>query len=180
MTYCFGLYGAVLLAAVALSGGAMAQTPAAPSPALQPLGIGLEGIDYPYPVHHLDLTIEGQPLRMAYMDVAPAAPPNDKTVVLLHGKSFSGDYWAHTIATLTGQGYRVVVPDQIGLRQIVEARHPLSFRSPRPQHQDAARQPRSDPRGDRRPFLRRHALSLFRARLSGDDGSAGAGEPDRP
>src|SRR4029077_9847916 len=28
--------------------------------------------------------------------------------------SFSGDYWAHTIATLTGQGYRVVVPDQIG------------------------------------------------------------------
>jgi len=92
----------------------MAQTPAAPSPALQPLGIGLEGIDYPYPVHHLDLTIEGQPLRMAYMDVAPAAAPNDKTVVLLHGKSFSGDYWAHTIATLTGQGYRVVVPDQIG------------------------------------------------------------------
>ena len=114
MTYCFRLYGAVLLAAVALSGGAMAQTPAAPSPALQPLGIGLEGIDYPYPVHHLDLTIEGQQLRMAYMDVAPAAAPNDKTVVLLHGKSFSGDYWAHTIATLTGQGYRVVVPDQIG------------------------------------------------------------------
>jgi pimeloyl-ACP methyl ester carboxylesterase len=114
MTYCFRLYGAVLFAAVALSGGAMAQTPAAPSPALQPLGIGLESIDYPYPVHHLDLTIEGQPLRMAYMDVAPAAAPNDKTVVLLHGKSFSGDYWAHTIATLTGQGYRVVVPDQIG------------------------------------------------------------------
>jgi len=84
MTYCFGLYGAVLLAAVALSGGAMAHTPAAPSPALQPLGIGLEGIDYPYPVHHLDLTIEGQPLRMAYMDVAPAAASNDKTVVL-HG-----------------------------------------------------------------------------------------------
>ena len=103
MTYCFGLYGAVLLAAVALSGGAMAQTPAAPSPALQPLGIGLEGIDYPYPVHHLDLTIEGLPLRMAYMDVAPAAAPNDKTVVLPHGKSFSGDYWAHTIATLSRQ-----------------------------------------------------------------------------
>src|SRR5258707_10527508 len=114
MTYCFGLYGDVLLAAVALSGGAMAQTPAAPSPALQPLGIGLEGIDLPYPVHHLDLTIEGQPLRMAYMDVAPAATPNGKTVVLLHGKSFSGDYWAHTIATLTGQGYRVIAPDQIG------------------------------------------------------------------
>jgi pimeloyl-ACP methyl ester carboxylesterase len=83
-------------------------------PAAAPVGIGLEGIEYPYPVHYLDLTIEGQPLRMAYMDVAPAATPNGKTVVLLHGKSFSGDYWAHTIATLTGQGYRVIAPDQIG------------------------------------------------------------------
>ena len=92
MTYCFGLYGAVLLAAVALSGGAMAQTPAAPSPALQPLGIGLEGIDYPYPVHHLDLTIEGQPLRMAYMDVSPAAAPRDKRWCCCMGKIFS----AHT------------------------------------------------------------------------------------
>jgi len=58
---------------------------------LPPLGIGLEGIEYPYPVHYLDLTIEGQPLRMAYMDVAPVPTPNGKTVVLLHGKSFSGD-----------------------------------------------------------------------------------------
>jgi len=29
-------------------------------------------------------------------------------------KAFPGDYWAHTITTLIGQGYRVVVPDQIG------------------------------------------------------------------
>ncbi len=110
---------AALLFALASNGGARAQTQVAP-PAisqravLPPLGIGLEGIEYPYPVHYLDLTIEGQPLRMAYMDVAPAATPNGKTVVLLHGKSFSGDYWAHTIATLTGQGYRVIAPDQIG------------------------------------------------------------------
>ncbi len=27
---------------------------------ITPLGIGLEDIDYPYPVHFLDLTIEGQ------------------------------------------------------------------------------------------------------------------------
>jgi pimeloyl-ACP methyl ester carboxylesterase len=81
---------------------------------LQPLGIGLEGIDYPYPVHYFDLIIEGQPLRMAYMDVAPTTAPNGKTVVLLHGKNFTGEYWAHTIATLTSKGYRAIVPDQIG------------------------------------------------------------------
>jgi len=90
--------------------GTAAAEPAAP----QPLGIGLEGIDYPYPVQFLALTIEGEPLRMAYMDVAPTAPANGKALVLLHGKSFSGDYWAGTIATLAGQGYRVVVPDQLG------------------------------------------------------------------
>lgn len=124
MTRRFLMTCAFLLTAMPLTGGATAQTPTAPSPASQspasqpsalpPLGIGLEGIDYPYPVRYLDLTIEGQPLRMAYMDVAPAAAPNGKTVVLLHGKSFSGDYWRHTIATLTGQGYRVIAPDQIG------------------------------------------------------------------
>jgi pimeloyl-ACP methyl ester carboxylesterase len=79
-----------------------------------PLGIGLEGVAYPYPVHYLDLTIQGQALRMAYMDVAPTANANGKTVVLLHGKSFGGDYWADTIKLLTGLGYRVVAPDQIG------------------------------------------------------------------
>ena len=110
---------AALTLASPLSGTARAQTPHAPaassqSAALPPLGIGLEGIEYPYPVRYLDLTLEGQPLRMAYMDVTPTVAPNGKTVVLLHGKSFSGDYWDHTIVTLTGLGYRVVAPDQIG------------------------------------------------------------------
>jgi pimeloyl-ACP methyl ester carboxylesterase len=79
-----------------------------------PLGIGLEEIEYPYPVQYFDLTVENQPLRMAYMDVAPTTGANGQTVVLLHGKSFSGDYWGGTIASLTGKGYRVIVPDQLG------------------------------------------------------------------
>jgi pimeloyl-ACP methyl ester carboxylesterase len=108
------VFAAALLAAATLSGAAGAQTAPVQSAALPPLGIGLEGINYPYPVQYLDLTLEGQPVRMAYMDVPPAAAPNGKTVVLLHGKSFSGDYWSHTIATLTGRGYRVIAPDQIG------------------------------------------------------------------
>jgi pimeloyl-ACP methyl ester carboxylesterase len=119
MTNRFRTTFAAVLAAAAMSGDAGAQTsPTSAAPvqltALPPLGIGLEGINYPYPVQYLDLTLEGQPVRMAYMDVPPAAAPNGKTVVLLHGKSFSGDYWSHTIATLTGQGYRVIAPDQIG------------------------------------------------------------------
>lgn len=81
---------------------------------VMPLGIGYEDIEYPYPVHFLNLTVEDQLLRMAYMDVAPSGPANGKSVVLLHGKNFTGEYWARTIRALAAQGYRVVVPDQIG------------------------------------------------------------------
>jgi pimeloyl-ACP methyl ester carboxylesterase len=102
-------YCALVFGAIALIASAQAQ-----APDLHPLGIGLEDVDYPYPVHFFDLTIEGQVLRMAYMDVAPSGPANGKTVVLLHGKSFSGDYWARTIAKLSADGYRIVVPDQLG------------------------------------------------------------------
>jgi pimeloyl-ACP methyl ester carboxylesterase len=40
--------------------------------------------------------------------------PNGQTVMLLHGKNFCGAYWGQTVKTLTGKGYRVIVPDQIG------------------------------------------------------------------
>jgi pimeloyl-ACP methyl ester carboxylesterase len=86
----------------------------AQAPPLKPLGIGLEDIEYPYPAQYFEFAIEGQLVRMAYMDVAPSGPGNAQTIVLLHGKSFSGDYWGRTIAMLAGKGYRVVVPDQLG------------------------------------------------------------------
>lgn len=82
-----------------------------------PLGIGMETWKYPYPVQFLPLEIEGQTLRMAYMDVQfqfIRKPPRSGTVLLLHGKNFYGSYWADTIEALAAQGYRVVVPDQIG------------------------------------------------------------------
>jgi pimeloyl-ACP methyl ester carboxylesterase len=83
------------------------------------LGIALEGYPYPWPVHFLPLTIEGQDVRMAYMDVPPAKAPDSgradaATVVLLHGKNFGGYYWAETAGALASAGYRVVIPDQIG------------------------------------------------------------------
>ncbi|MES2602531.1 MAG: alpha/beta hydrolase [Pseudomonadota bacterium] len=86
---------------------------AAEPAAKEPYGIGLEGFAYPYPVNMLPLTNEGEQVRMAYMDVAPATP-NGRTVLLLHGRNFPSSYWAPVIKTLTGAGYRVVVPDQIG------------------------------------------------------------------
>ncbi|TGD80646.1 alpha/beta fold hydrolase [Hymenobacter wooponensis] len=74
----------------------------------------LDGYEYPYPVKYLPLRLEGQAMRMAYMDVPAAAKANGRTVVLLHGKNFFGAYWRETIKALTAAGFRVVVPDQIG------------------------------------------------------------------
>jgi pimeloyl-ACP methyl ester carboxylesterase len=78
------------------------------------LSITLENVKYAYPVKYFPVHIEGQDIRMAYMDVAPTQNTNGKTVVLFHGKNFGGYYWTNVIKALTGRGYRVVVPDQIG------------------------------------------------------------------
>ncbi len=77
------------------------------------LSLRAQSVNYPYPVHYLQLTIEGQPVRMAYMDV-PAEKANGKTLLLLHGKNFNGFYWKEVIPYFTARGYRVVVPDQVG------------------------------------------------------------------
>lgn len=80
----------------------------------QPLGIAMEGYDYPYPVSYMPVRSDGQDLRMAYMDVPPARNANGRSVLLLHGKNFFGAYWENTIRALSEGGYRVIVPDQIG------------------------------------------------------------------
>lgn len=77
------------------------------------LDITLSNYEYPFPVHFLNLNSQKQQLKMAYMDIHPERP-NGKTVVLLHGKNFNGAYWKTTIDALTQEGFRVVVPDQIG------------------------------------------------------------------
>jgi len=79
-----------------------------------PLSISMEGYPYPYPVKLFPLTIEGQDLRMAYMDVPPGGTPNGMAVLLLHGKNFFGAYWKETIRILSQNGFWVIVPDQIG------------------------------------------------------------------
>ncbi|WP_231425736.1 MULTISPECIES: alpha/beta fold hydrolase [Pedobacter] len=78
------------------------------------LSITLENVKYPYPVKFLPISIEGQDIKMAYMDVAPSKAANGKTAILFHGKNFGGYYWTNVIKALTDIGYRVIVPDQIG------------------------------------------------------------------
>ncbi|AWV87952.1 alpha/beta fold hydrolase [Bradymonas sediminis] len=73
----------------------------------------LSTYEYPYEVSFYTFETQGQTLEMAYMDVKPETP-NGQIVVLLHGKNFAGAYWKNTIEALVAQGYRVVVPDQIG------------------------------------------------------------------
>lgn len=75
--------------------------------------INLENIQYPFPVKEITLHIQGQDLKMAYMDVQPSKA-NGKCVLLLHGKNFAANYWEQTAKDLTAAGYRVIMPDQIG------------------------------------------------------------------
>jgi pimeloyl-ACP methyl ester carboxylesterase len=103
------------LLAAALSAALLAQpfTRSEAAESREPYGIGLEGYPYPFPVNMLPLVNDGEELRMAYMDVAPAQA-NGRAVVLLHGRNFPASYWAPVIKVLSEAGYRVVVPDQIG------------------------------------------------------------------
>ncbi|WP_282341184.1 alpha/beta hydrolase [Pseudomonas sp. PS02288] len=85
-------------------------------------GAQLEGFDYPYPVQHFEFESQGGKRQMAYMDVLPERP-NGGVLVLLHGKNFCAATWEGTIRALTGAGYRVVVPDQIGFCKSSKPEH---------------------------------------------------------
>ncbi|MDR6984962.1 pimeloyl-ACP methyl ester carboxylesterase [Rheinheimera pacifica] len=93
---------------------AMAYVFSVPAFAQTSYGARLEGFDYPFEVKNYQLLTQGQKLEMAYMDVAPVTTANGKTAVLLHGKNFCAATWHASIKVLTRQGYRVVVPDQLG------------------------------------------------------------------
>jgi pimeloyl-ACP methyl ester carboxylesterase len=61
--------------------------------------------------------MQGQQLRMAYMDFEPTAASNGRSIMLLHGKNFDSSYWAGPIGWLRQSGFRVVVPDQVGFNK---------------------------------------------------------------
>lgn len=76
-------------------------------------GPELEGFDYPAPIVRFHFESQRQSVQMAYLDLRPDTP-NGRTVVLLHGKNFCAATWEGTMRFLQSQGFRVIVPDQIG------------------------------------------------------------------
>lgn len=67
---------------------------------------------YPFHVRHFKLEEQGPALDMAYMRLRGVK--GMPTVLLLHGKNFSGAYWRDTALFLNEKGYGVLMPDQIG------------------------------------------------------------------
>jgi pimeloyl-ACP methyl ester carboxylesterase len=101
----------------------VAQTPAD----VKPGSINCEDVPYPYPTSYLPLTLYGQEVRIAFMDVAPLGTPNGHTVVLLHGNNFAGFYFGGMIDALRKEGFRVIAPDQIGYGRSSKAIIPYNF-----------------------------------------------------
>lgn len=108
--------GLVLMAAMFFS------LPAMPQQDVRLLDINLRNYEYPFPVERITLSIQGNAYQMAYMDVKPD-DPNGKTIMLFHGKNFNGAYWEKTARALTHEGYRVVMPDQIGFGKSSKPHH---------------------------------------------------------
>ena len=119
----FFLYAVSAAAVSSVSGQQAHKAPAD----VKPGSITYEDVAYPYPVSFLPLTLYGQDVRMAYMDVQPAGTPNGRTVVLLHGMNFGGFYFGGPIEALRNAGYRVVVPDQIGFGRSSKPIIPYNF-----------------------------------------------------
>jgi len=122
----------LILAAIALSStAALAQPqarPAVPTPAdIKPGSITCEECPYPYPSSYLPLTLYGQDVRMAYMDVAPQGTANGHAVMVFHGNNFGGFYFGNIIDALRREGFRVIVPDQIGYGRSSKPIIPYSF-----------------------------------------------------
>lgn len=98
---------------ITLAAAALSPIPV-PSTQTVPLGADLQRFDYPHPVRWFEAPSQGATIRMAYLDVAPAARANGRTALLLHGKNFCAATWGETIRAMAAQGYRVIAPDQVG------------------------------------------------------------------
>ena len=115
----------VLVPLLAACASARAPRPAPPQAAAEAgeaFDADLTGFPYPFEVRFHPLRTQGQALRMAYMDVAPARATG-ATVVLLHGKNFSGAHWETTARALLARGHRVVIPDQVGFGKSSKPEH---------------------------------------------------------
>jgi pimeloyl-ACP methyl ester carboxylesterase len=107
---------------IVMSSLLIASVTKAQQPSIKPLDTDLTNYQYPYPVQFITLHIQGEALKMAYMDVRPSSA-NGHVVMLLHGKNFNGAYWRETAKILAENGYRVIIPDQIGFGKSSKPQH---------------------------------------------------------
>ena len=89
---------------------------------LKQLDIMLNNYEYPFKVDFINLDIQQQELKMGYMDVTPDNY-NGKNILLFHGKNFNGAYWETTAQALLKEGFRVIMPDQIGFGKSSKPEH---------------------------------------------------------
>jgi len=94
------------------------EAPMTQAPTTRSFDPGLTGYRYPRAVQFYAFQAQAQTLRMAYMCAEPESS-NQKSVLLLHGKTFSGAYWQPTMRELLREGFRVIEPDR--LRKVFEA-----------------------------------------------------------
>ena len=115
MKTTLALIFALGVAAAASAQPAGQTRPQVPTPTdVKPGSITCEECPYPYPSSYLPLTLYGQDVRMAYMDVAAQGTANGHTVMIFHGHNFAGFYFGNIIDALRKEGFRVIVVDQIG------------------------------------------------------------------
>jgi len=121
----------IFLGAAAMAQLARGQQPGGDLPKapadVKPGSITYEEVAYPYPVDYLPLNSYGQEVRMAYMDVPPSGAPNGRSVMLFHGMNFGGFYFSGPIEVLRKEGFRVIVPDQIGFGRSSKPIIPYNF-----------------------------------------------------
>lgn len=79
----------------------------------KPLDAELKNYNYPFKVQFHTVKLKDKNYRMAWM-LKEATGKKTGTVLLLHGKNFSGAYWEKTANDLSKAGFDVVIPDQIG------------------------------------------------------------------
>lgn len=124
LVFSFLLFG--LAATAAAQGGSV--LPPVPTPTdVKPGSITCDECPYPYPSSYLTISVYTQDVRISYMDVAPQGTPNGHTAMLLHGNNFGGFYFKAIIDGLTREGFRVVVPDQIGYGRSSKPIAPYNF-----------------------------------------------------
>ena len=118
----------LIAAAVPVSAQGRSVLPPVPTPTdVKPGSITCDECPYPYPSSYLTISVYTQDVRISYMDVAPQGTPNGHTAMLLHGNNFGGFYFKAVIDGLTKEGFRVIVPDQIGYGRSSKPIAPYNF-----------------------------------------------------